>query len=228
MTRSTSRAGFRAQIRRKASVSPSRVSPVSSTSWGGRGYSSGSLVKTFLAAASKSRSSSALSRNRLYSSRRRISSVSGSSSPSSGAGDLGSMARLLISTSVAAMTRKSLASSIFRSGALRTRDRYCSVISLTNISRISICAFPIRVSRRSRGPSKSFSRKFIVIVRIPSRSCQNRIFMNSPATWVKQKFATVLKALLSTPLRQINRNAKWMICMAWGDRASSSLPLKKI
>ncbi len=74
---------------------------------------------------------------RLYSSRRRMSASSGSSSPSSDLGGLGSSERDLISNRVLAIWVNSLAESISSSARLPMDARYCSVISLINISRIS-------------------------------------------------------------------------------------------
>ena len=90
----------------------------SSSVGGGRGYSSGSFSNISAAAFSKPCMFWAISLNRWYSSSWRIKACSGSSSSS--LGGLGSNARLLISSSVAAMEIKALASSMSKSGAFCT------------------------------------------------------------------------------------------------------------
>ena len=87
-----------------------------------------------------------------------MSACSGVSSPSSaGSGARGSSARLLISSSMAAMVRNSLAVSISSSETPCIDSRYCSVISETKISLMSTFARVIRWSSRSSGPSNCLS-----------------------------------------------------------------------
>ena len=84
------------------------------------------------------------------------------------------------------------------SGAFRTISRYWSVISLTKMSRMSICAFPIRVSSRSSGPSKSFSLNSRVI-----------IYTKAPMMLLKNPYTapfTVVSSPLSTPVMHTIRN----------------------
>ncbi len=144
----------RARMRSSARTSPSSDNPVSSTACGGSGYSSGSLEKICIAARSNSFIRPALSLYSLYSSSLRMSACSGVSSPSSvGSGGRGKSARDLISSSVAAIVKNSLAVSISSSSTLPIDARYCSVISETKISLISTFALVIKWSSRSSGPS---------------------------------------------------------------------------
>ena len=142
----------------KAFASFSSVSPVISMLGGGKGYSSGSLVSSARASSSSWCIRAEISLNCLYSVSCRISSSSGDSAPSSsGLGGLGSIERDLISSSVAAIWRNSLAESMSSSSTSFIDSRYCSVISLTKMSWMSSLALEISVSSRSSGPSNCFS-----------------------------------------------------------------------
>ena len=148
----------RSSTRRNARASFSSVSPVISMFGGGSGYSSGSLVSSARASSSSAFMRAEASLKCLYSVSWRISSSSGESAPSSsGLGGRGSMARDLISSSVAAICKNSLAESMSSSSTRRMDSRYCSVISLTKMSWMSIFALVMSVKSRSSGPSNCFS-----------------------------------------------------------------------
>ena len=144
----------RSSTRRKARCSFSNVRPVISVTGGGSGYSSGNLVMRARACFSSSCMRPEISLNWRYSSNWRMRASSGESSfSSSGLGGLGSMARDLISRSVAAICKNSLAESMSSSSTSFIDSRYCSVISETKMSCMSTLAWVMSVKSRSSGPS---------------------------------------------------------------------------